>query len=99
VIATESGLCFTDLEQFVFDSSDQVWDLAEFLSWGLKTTRNISAAASITRAFLGGYLDVARDSSNVRSLSKSRRYIESFYPVLVPSVARAIKKELREIAK
>jgi len=99
VIAAENGLCFTDLEQFVFSSGDQVWDLAEFLSWGLKTTRNISAAARITRAFLCGYLDVARDGSNVRSLSKSRRYIESFYPVLVPSVARAIKKELREIAK
>ncbi|HEY7506068.1 MAG TPA: hypothetical protein VH621_00550, partial [Nitrososphaera sp.] len=99
VIVTESGLCFTDLEQFVFSSGDQVWDLAEFLSWGLKTTRNISAAAEITRAFLRGYLDVAKDSSKVSSLSKSRRYIESFYPVLVPSVARAIKKELRDIAK
>ncbi len=99
VIVSESGLCFTDLEQFVFDSGDQVWDLAEFLSWGLKTTRNISAATRITRAFLRGYLDVATDSSKVSSLSKSRRYIESFYPVLVPSVARAIKKELRDIVK
>lgn len=99
VIAAESGLCFTDLEQFVFNSGDQVWDLAEFLSWGLKTTRNISAARGITRAFLRGYLDVAVDGSNVRSLSKSRRYIESFYPVLVPSVAQAIKKELRDVTK
>lgn len=99
VIVTESGLCFTDLEQFVFNSGDQVWDLAEFLSWGLKTTRNISAATKITRAFLRGYLDAATDGSKVSSLSKSRRYIESFYPVLVPSVARAIKKELRDIAK
>jgi tRNA A-37 threonylcarbamoyl transferase component Bud32/predicted nucleotidyltransferase len=99
VIVSEGKICFTDLEQFIFSSGDQIWDLAQFLGWGLKAMRNSSAAAKITNAFLRGYLDEAKDGSNVGSLSRSRRYIESFYPVLVPSVARAIKKELRDIAR
>jgi tRNA A-37 threonylcarbamoyl transferase component Bud32 len=98
VIVSGSDLYFTDVEQFVFQAGDPVWDLAQFISWGLKGIRNTGMAAAITRKFLKGYVDVA-GSGNVARLAKSRRYIESFYPVLAPRVARAIKKEIREIAR
>ncbi len=98
VIVSGNGLYFTDVEQFVFQAGDPAWDLAQFVSWSLKGTRNSGAAAAIAREFLQGYVDVA-GPENVTRLAKSRRYIESFYPVLAPLVARAIKKEIREIAK
>lgn len=99
VIVSDRGLCFTDTEQFIFSSKDQVWDLAQFLSWGLKSTRSGAKAGSIAREFLRGYLDGAASKSNVAMLAKSKRYIQSFYPVLVPSVARALKNELKEILR
>jgi tRNA A-37 threonylcarbamoyl transferase component Bud32/predicted nucleotidyltransferase len=98
VIVSGKDLYFTDVEQFVFQAGDPAWDLAQFVSWGLKGVRNPSMAAAITREFLKGYASVAGTGSIAR-LAKSRRYIESFYPVLAPTVARAIKKEIREIAK
>jgi tRNA A-37 threonylcarbamoyl transferase component Bud32/predicted nucleotidyltransferase len=98
VIVSGGDLYFTDVEQFVFQAGDPAWDLAQFISWGLKGTGNTGMAAAITREFLKGYVDVA-GSGNVVRLAKSRRYIESFYPVLAPTVARAIKKEIKEISK
>ena len=98
VIVSCNGLYFTDVEQFVFQAGDPAWDLAQFVSWSLKGTRNSGAAAAIAKEFLQGYVDVA-GPENVARLAKSRRYIESFYPVLAPLVARAIKKEIKEIAK
>lgn len=98
VIVSGGDLYFTDLEQFVFQDGDPVWDLAQFISWGLKGNSNTDNAATMTKEFLKGYVDVV-GSGNIARLAKSRRYIESFYPVLSPSVARAIKKEIKEIAK
>jgi hypothetical protein len=54
--------------------------------------------AAMTREFLKGYIDVVGPGNIVR-LARSRRYIESFYPVLSPSVARTIKKVIKELAK
>lgn len=98
VIVSGSDLYFTDAEQFVFRAGDQAWDLAQFISWGLKGFRNTGLAAAVTREFLKGYVNAA-GARNIARLAKSRRYIESFYPVLAPTVARAIKKEIKEIAK
>jgi hypothetical protein len=39
------------------------------------------------------------DTSNITRLAKSNWYIESFYPVLVPSIAQTIKKEIKAIAR
>ncbi len=89
VIAAD-GLWFTDLEQFVFEKGDPAWDVVEFLCWGLKGTGNAHAAAEITREFLQGY-----DNPGVAGrIAKSRRYIQTFYPVLSPQVAQAIRKEM-----
>lgn len=95
IVASERRLYFTDLEQFVFTARDQTWDLAQFLSWGLKGTRNEVAAGAVAREFLRGYLQAARTATSVEQLAKSRRYVESFLPVLAPAVARAIKNEIR----
>jgi tRNA A-37 threonylcarbamoyl transferase component Bud32/predicted nucleotidyltransferase len=97
VSSNKKLLYFTDVEQFVFNGGDQAWDLAQFISWGLKSTHNTNLASKIVREFLQGYIQVA-GNSNVIKLAKSKRYIESFYPVLVPSVAYAIKKEIKNIA-
>ena len=98
VIASGSVLYFTDVEQFVFQGGDPAWDLAQFVSWSLKGTRNTGMAAAVAREFLQGYARIA-GTANIIRLAKSRRYIESFYPVLAPSVVRAIKEEIKEIAK
>jgi tRNA A-37 threonylcarbamoyl transferase component Bud32/predicted nucleotidyltransferase len=98
MIVSGSDLYFTDIEQFVFQGGDPAWDLAQFVSWGLKGTRNSEMAAAVAREFLRGYVAVA-GPENVARLAKSRRHVESFYPVLAPSVARAIKKEIKEVAK
>ena len=98
LIVNSGDLYFTDVEQFVFQAGDPAWDLAQFISWGLKGTRNSVSAGLVTKEFLKGYTEVA-GFGEVTRLAKSRRYIESFYPVLAPSVASAIKKEIKEIAK
>jgi tRNA A-37 threonylcarbamoyl transferase component Bud32/predicted nucleotidyltransferase len=98
MIASGRDLYFTDVEQFMFQAGDPAWDLAQFVSWGLKGIRNSSRAAAVAREFLKGYKDIA-GAGNIARLAKSRRYIESFYPVLAPSVAQMIKKEIKEITK
>ena len=85
-------LCFTDLDQFALGGGDPAWDVAEFLCWGLKGAGNASAAARIVREFLSGY----EDTFVPRKIAASRRYVETFYPVLAPQVARAIKNEMKK---
>lgn len=63
VIVCGNDLYFTDVEQFVFQAGDPAWDIAQFVSWGLKGTRNSGAAAEIVREFLHGYVDIACGSS------------------------------------
>jgi tRNA A-37 threonylcarbamoyl transferase component Bud32/predicted nucleotidyltransferase len=91
VIAGE-GLYFTDLDQFVFEGGDPAWDVAQFLSWGLKGTGNAKAAAKVTKEFLAGYAD----NIVIKKLARSKHYIETFYPVLAPLVAQAIKNEMKK---
>jgi tRNA A-37 threonylcarbamoyl transferase component Bud32 len=86
------GLYFTDLDQFALGGGDPAWDIAEFLCWGLKGTGNASAAGRITREFLSGY----KNEAVPRKIAASRRYIETFYPVLAPTVAQAIKNEMKK---
>ena len=97
IIVSEKDLYFTDVEQFILNAGDPAWDVAQFISWGLKNTRNSNMAAAITKEFVEGYMSVG-DSSNISRLAKSKRYIESFYPVLAPSIVHTIKKEINAIA-
>jgi tRNA A-37 threonylcarbamoyl transferase component Bud32/predicted nucleotidyltransferase len=97
IIVSEKDLYFTNLEQFIFQAGDPAWDIAQFISWGLKSTRNGKMAATITKEFVEGYMSVG-DPSNISRLANSKQYIESFYPVRVPSIVRTIKKEIKAIA-
>jgi tRNA A-37 threonylcarbamoyl transferase component Bud32/predicted nucleotidyltransferase len=95
IVVKGSRLFFTDMEQFLFSARDQVWDIAQFICWDLKGITNAVAASEIAREFLKGYTETVREPANVVRLARSRRYVESFFPVLSPSVARAIKNEIR----
>jgi tRNA A-37 threonylcarbamoyl transferase component Bud32/predicted nucleotidyltransferase len=97
IIVSEKDLYFTDVEQFILNAGDPAWDVAQFISWGLKSTRNSNMAATITKKFVEGYMSVG-DANNISRLAKSKRYIESFYPVLAPSIVHTIKKEINAIA-
>ena len=93
----EDDLYFTDVEQFIFNGGDPTWDIAQFIAWCLKSTRNSKMASTITKEFVVGYMSIG-DPSNISRLANSKRYIESFYPVHVPSVVHTIKREINAIA-
>jgi tRNA A-37 threonylcarbamoyl transferase component Bud32/predicted nucleotidyltransferase len=97
IIVNENDLYFTNVEQFMLNAGDPAWDVAQFISWGLKNSRDSKIAATLTRDFVEGYMSVG-DSSNILSISKGKRYMESFYPVLAPSIAHTIKNEINAIA-
>lgn len=97
MIVCENNLYFTNIEQFMLNAGDSAWDVAQFISWGLKNSRDSKTAAEITRDFVEGYMSV-EDSTSLLSLTKSKQYLESFYPVLAPSIAHTIKKEINAIA-
>jgi tRNA A-37 threonylcarbamoyl transferase component Bud32/predicted nucleotidyltransferase len=91
-------LYFTNVDQFGFQCGDPIWDIAQFLCRGLKQTSNSVVASNIVREFLLGYSN-EMTAEYIKKLSRSKRYIESFYPLISPGVARSIKKEIREIAR
>ena len=96
IIVSEKDLYFTNVEQFIFQGGDPAWDIAQFISWGLRSTRNRKMAATITKEFVEGYMSVG-DPSNILRLANSKQYIESFYPVRVPSIVHTIKNEMKAI--
>src|ERR687895_1837887 len=96
IVSEKDLLYFTDVEQFIFNAGDPAWDVAQFISWGLKSTHNSKMASTITKEFVEGYMSVG-DPSSISRLAKSKRYIESFYPMLVPSLVQTIKKEINAI--
>jgi tRNA A-37 threonylcarbamoyl transferase component Bud32/predicted nucleotidyltransferase len=90
-------LYFTNVDQFGFKSGDPIWDIVQFLCRGLKQTSNSVVARKVVKEFLLGYSNEIT-TEHIKKLSKSKRYIESFYPLISPAVARSIKKETRELA-
>lgn len=97
IIVNENDLYFTNVEQFMLNAGDPAWDVAQFISWGLKNSRDNKIAAKITRDFVDGYMSVG-DSSNILSLTETKRYLKSFYPLLAPSIAHTIKNEINAMA-
>ena len=90
-------LYFTNVDQFGFQSGDPIWDIVQFLCRGLKQTSNSVVARKVVKEFLLGYSN-EMTTEHIKKLSKSKRYIESFYPLISPVVARSIKRETRELA-
>jgi tRNA A-37 threonylcarbamoyl transferase component Bud32 len=97
IIVKDNDLYFTNVEQFILNAGDAAWDISQFVGWGLKNTQNSRVAATIIKEFVEGYVD-AGDPSNILRLAKNKRYIESFYPVLAPSIVHTIKCEINAIA-
>jgi tRNA A-37 threonylcarbamoyl transferase component Bud32/predicted nucleotidyltransferase len=94
LIIRGNSLYFTGVDQFGFRSGDPIWDIVQFICRGLKQTTNSTVASKIVREFLLGYSN-EMTVEYIKKLSRSKRYIESFYPLLSPAVARSIKKEIR----
>ena len=94
LIIRGNSLYFTGVDQFGFRSGDPIWDIVQFICRGLKQTTNSTVASKVVRGFLLGYSN-EMTAEYIKKLSRSKRYIESFYPVLSPAVARSIKKEIR----
>lgn len=94
LIIRGNSLYFTGVDQFGFRSGDPIWDIVQFICRGLKQTTNSTVASKVVREFLLGYSN-EMTAEYIKKLSRSKRYIESFYPLLSPAVARSIKKEIR----
>jgi tRNA A-37 threonylcarbamoyl transferase component Bud32/predicted nucleotidyltransferase len=94
LIIRGSSLYFTGVDQFGFHSGDPIWDIVQFICRGLKQTTNSTVASKVVRGFLLGYSNELT-AEYIKKLSRSKRYIESFYPLISPGVARSIKKEIR----
>ena len=90
-------LYFTNVDQFGFQSGDPIWDIVQFLCRGLKQTGNSVVAKKVVKEFLLGYSNEIT-TEHIKKLSRSKRYVESFYPLISPVVARSIKRETRELA-
>ena len=90
-------LYFTNVDQFGFQSGDPIWDIVQFLCRGLKQTGNSVVAKKVVKEFLLGYSNEIT-TEHIKKLSRSKRYVESFYPLISPVVARSIKREIGELA-
>ena len=109
---SNSGIFFTDLEQFVFSDdqhgSDPIWDIIQILCWSLKRTKNIPIAKEIVREFFTGYFSCGHlSTANIRSTtmkeyirqqlsSKSTDYIKQFYPLISTAIAQSISEVINE---
>ena len=97
LIIRENLLYFTNVDQFGFQSGDPIWDIVQFLCRGLKQTGNSVVAKKVVKEFLLGYSNEIT-TEHIKKLSRSKRYVESFYPLISPVVARSIKREIGELA-
>ncbi|MBD0359971.1 MAG: hypothetical protein ICV56_04595, partial [Nitrososphaeraceae archaeon] len=94
LIIRGNTLYFTGVDQFGFHSGDPIWDIVQFICRGLKKTTDSTVASKVVRGFLFGYSNEIT-VEYIKKLSRSKRYIESFYPLISPAVARSIKREIR----
>jgi tRNA A-37 threonylcarbamoyl transferase component Bud32/predicted nucleotidyltransferase len=94
LIIRGNSLYFTGVDQFGFHSGDPIWDIVQFICRGLKKTTDSTVASKVVRGFLFGYSNEIT-AEYIKKLSRSKRYIESFYPLISPAVARSIKTEIK----
>jgi tRNA A-37 threonylcarbamoyl transferase component Bud32/predicted nucleotidyltransferase len=94
LIIRGNSLYFTGVDQFGFHSGDPIWDIVQFICRGLKKTTDSTVASKVVRGFLFGYSNEIT-AEYIKKLSRSKRYIESFYPLISPAVARSIKREIK----
>jgi tRNA A-37 threonylcarbamoyl transferase component Bud32/predicted nucleotidyltransferase len=93
LIIRKGTLYITGAEQFGFRSGDPVWDIVSFIGRGLKRTSNTIIAKQIVKEFLAGYSQ-EMTLEYMKKLINTKHYLELFYPLLTPTVAQTVKKEI-----
>ena len=93
LIIRKGTLYITGAEQFGFRSGDPVWDIVSFIGRGLKRTSNTIIAKQIVKEFLAGYSE-EMTMEYMKKLINTKHYLELFYPLLTPTVAQTVKKEI-----
>ena len=93
LIIRKGTLYITGAEQFGFKSGDPVWDIVSFIGRGLKRTSNTIIAKQIVKEFLAGYSQ-EMSLEYMKKLINTKHYLELFYPLLTPTVAQTVKKEI-----
>lgn len=93
LIIRKGTLYITGAEQFGFRSGDPVWDIVSFIGRGLKRTSNTIIAKQIVKEFLAGYSQ-EMSLEYMKKLINTKHYLELFYPLLTPTVAQTVKKEI-----
>ena len=93
LIIRKGTLYITGAEQFGFRSGDPVWDIVSFIGRGLKRTSNTIIAKQIVKEFLAGYSQ-EMTMEYIKKLINTKHYLELFYPLLTPTVAQTVKKEI-----
>ena len=93
LIIRKGTLYITGAEQFGFRSGDPVWDIVSFIGRGLKRTSNTIIAKQIVKEFLAGYSE-KMTMEYMKKLINTKHYLELFYPLLTPTVAQTVKKEI-----
>jgi len=93
LIIRKGTLYITGAEQFGFRSGDPVWDIVSFIGRGLKRTSNTIIAKQIVKEFLAGYSQ-EMTMEYMKKLINTKHYLELFYPLLTPTVAQTVKKEI-----
>ena len=99
-MVTEDGIVFLDLEQATRDGN-QAWDIAEFLYYSghySPPMASTSAATSIARSFVEGYLEAGGKKDNVKKAS-SARYTKVFSVFTAPHVLLAISSVCQKMGK
>ena len=93
LIIRKGTLYITGAEQFGFRSGDPVWDIVSFIGRGLKRTSNTIIAKQIVKEFLAGYSQ-EMSLEYMKKLINTKHYLELFYPLLTPTVAQTVRKEI-----
>ena len=93
LIIRKGTLYITGAEQFGFRSGDPVWDIVSFIGRGLKRTSNTIIAKQIVKEFLAGYSQ-EMTMEYMKKLINTKHYLELFYPLLTPTVAQTVRKEI-----
>jgi len=93
LIIRKGTLYITGAEQFGFRSGDPVWDIVSFIGRGLKRTSNTIIAKQIVKEFLAGYSQ-EMTMEYIKKLINTKHYLELFYPLLTPTVAQTVRKEI-----
>ncbi len=96
IIIKDNKLYLLDLEQFR-KGDKYSWDLICFIYYSLKFTQNNDIVRAIVREFIDGYTDhKRRDCKDTIRGMLNKRYLPSFYPVMIMDTVFGIWDEINK---